>query len=197
MALKVLGVAGSLRENSYSTRGLAICLESAAEFGAETRSLELLHVELPLYRPNDERDLPAVREVLAAVEWADAYILASPDYHGTMSGAMKNFLDFHWSEFTGKLFGYICASHEKGLTVMDEMRIAVRQCYGWSMPYGVSIHGEHDFDETRTRPSDRLAGRLKMLARDLTTYGNVINGQLRADLEACERGSFCSKLIKK
>jgi NAD(P)H-dependent FMN reductase len=71
------------------------------------------------------------------VKWADAFILATPDYHGSMAGSMKNFLDYFWSEFAGKLFGYICSSHEKGLTVMDQMRTAVRQCYGWSMPYGI------------------------------------------------------------
>ena len=36
--------------------------------------------------------------------------------------------------------------HEKGLTAMDQMRTAVRQCYGWSLPYGISVNGE-DFNE--------------------------------------------------
>jgi hypothetical protein len=38
------------------------------------------------------------------------------------------------------------ASHEKGLTVADQMRTAIRQCYGWSMPYNISVNGEKDFD---------------------------------------------------
>jgi FMN reductase len=59
----------------------------------------------------------------------------------------KNFLDFYWEEFAGKTFGYICTSHEKGLTEMDQMRTAVRQCYGWSLPHGVSINGEEDFNK--------------------------------------------------
>ena len=33
------------------------------------------------------------------VKWADAFVLATPDYHGSMSGTMKNFLDFFWKEF--------------------------------------------------------------------------------------------------
>ena len=68
--------------------------------------------------------------------------------------------------FAGKLFGYVCASHEKGLTVMDHMRRAVRQCYGWSLPYGVSVHGEQDFDATGAVTNPRLTARLRMLARD-------------------------------
>ena len=104
-----------------------------------------------MYRPGGAVPADVVREVGDAVTWADAFLLATPDYHGSMSGAMKNFLDYHWEEFAGKLFGYICASHEKGLTAMDQMRTAVRQCYGWSLPYGVSVHGEHDFDSVRSR----------------------------------------------
>jgi FMN reductase len=56
-------------------------------------------------------------------------------------------LDLYWEEFVGKTFGYICTSHEKGLTEMDQMRTAVRQCYGWSLPHGVSINGEEDFNK--------------------------------------------------
>ena len=59
--------------------------------------------------------------VTAAINWADAFVLASPDFHGSMSGAMKNFLDYFWEEFAGKTFGYIIASHEKGLTVADQI----------------------------------------------------------------------------
>jgi NAD(P)H-dependent FMN reductase len=63
-----------------------------------------------------------------------------------LSGVLKNFLDYYVNEFAVKIFGYLCASHEEGLTVMDQMRTVVRQCYGWTMPYGVSINGEQDFD---------------------------------------------------
>ena len=107
--------------------------------------LDLRAVELPMYRPDRETPSEAQRNITADVEWADAFVLATPDYHGSMSGAMKNFLDYHWEELAGKVFGYICSSHEKGLTVMDQMRTVVRQCYGWSMPYGVAFDGRADF----------------------------------------------------
>ena len=126
----------------------ALCysrLTLAKEFGAETRLLDLREADLPMYNPDATPDDRAIR-ARADVTWAEAFILASPDYHGSMSGAMKIFLDYHWSEFSGKLFGYLAASHEKGLTVMEGMRLAVRQCYGWSLPYGLSIHGKYDFD---------------------------------------------------
>jgi FMN reductase len=87
-----------------------------------------------------------IQKVTNYVNWADAFVLVSPDYHSSMSGSIKNFLDYYWKEFAGKIFGYICTSHEKGLTVLDQMRTVVRQCYGWSLPYSISVNGEIDFN---------------------------------------------------
>ena len=78
-----------------------------------------------MFRPGIKSDHPAVHRAIADVEWADAFILATPDYHGSMSGAIKNFLDYHWQALAGKLFGYLCSSHEKGLLPMEQMRTAV------------------------------------------------------------------------
>ena len=58
-------------------------------------------------------------EIAELIKKADAFVLTTPDYHGSMSGSLKNFLDYFWSEFIGKTFGYIVGSHEKGLTVME------------------------------------------------------------------------------
>jgi NAD(P)H-dependent FMN reductase len=193
MPLKVLGVGGSMRAASYSTRAVRLCLESAARHGAQTRLLELRTADLPMYRPDVDDQSEAVAAVGEAVRWADAFVLGSPDYHGSMSGAIKNFLDYHWEEFAGKLFGYVCASHEKGLTVMEQMRTAVRQCYGWSLPYGVSVHGEQDFDAAGELVNARLAQRLEMLARDVVVYGALLWGQFAHDLEARTADSFAAR----
>ena len=198
MALKVLGVSGSMREGSYSRRALAAVLEAARRRGAETNLLDLRTARLPMYVPDAPPTDAAghVAPVTEAVGWADALVLGSPDYHGSMSGAIKNFLDYHWEEFTGKLFGYVCASHEKGLTVMDQMRTAVRQCYGWSLPYGVSVHGEKDFDATGHVVNPALQRRLNMLGRDIVSYGALIHEQWVADLAGDEPETFAARYRK-
>src|SRR5918992_2602239 len=186
----VLGVAGSTRQGSYSTRALKIALEHVKKHDTEVRLLELNRIVLPLYDPS----APASKEVEQAAEaiaWADAFILASPDYHGSMSGALKNFLDHFYEEFAGKAFGYIVASHEKGLTVMDQMRTAVRQCYGWSMPYGVSINGPQDFTGDEIR-NTRLSNRLSMMARDLVVYGKLLRDQFIRDFGSTEPDTFAA-----
>lgn len=181
LKLNVLGVGSSMRQGSYSTTALNMILDMAKGNEAETKLLDLRQTNLPmLYAAKD--DIHEIGQVTELVEWADAYILATPDYHGSMSGSLKNFLDYFWSEFAGKTFGYIVASHEKGLTVMDQMRTAVRQCYGWSIPYGISINPEDDFNDKKEVINRKLWSRLDMLARDLVVYGKLIRKQFVNDL---------------
>jgi NAD(P)H-dependent FMN reductase len=181
LKLNVLGVGSSMRQGSYSTIALNMILDMAKGNEAETKLLDLRQTNLPmLYAVKD--DTHEIGQVTELVEWADAYILATPDYHGSMSGSLKNFLDYFWSEFAGKTFGYIVASHEKGLTVMDQMRTVVRQCYGWSIPYGISINPEDDFNDKKEVINRKLWSRLDMLARDLVVYGKLIRKQFVNDL---------------
>ena len=191
--MNILGVSGSMRQGSYGALALAMALEAAREHGAETRVLDLRVSELPMYRPDEPLDSPILREATAMVTWADAFLLASPDYHGSMSGALKNFLDHHWDEFAGKLFGHLCASHEKGITAMEQMRLAVRQCYGWSMPYGVAVHGENDFDPSGDLKNEKVARRLKMLGRDLVVYGQLMRHQFDRDRKGDEPDTFAAR----
>jgi NAD(P)H-dependent FMN reductase len=197
MATRILGVTGSLRKNSHSTRTLTILLEIAAKrFGAEVNLLNLRETNLPFYNPGiaeTDQLYDNIKTATQAVDWADTFVLASPDYHGSMSGTLKNFLDHFWQEFAGKTFGYLCTSHEKGLTVMDQMRTAVRQCYGWSLPYGVSINSGQDFNAKGEIINSELSKRLNMLARDLIVYGKLIRDQFKKDLEGPYLDTYAAK----
>jgi FMN reductase len=192
MKFKVLGVSGSLRAKSHGRIALSAILDAATEFGAEVRLLDLRQAGLPMYNPDAEPD-PRIMHCLADVKWAQAFVLSTPDYHGAMSGAMKNFLDYHWSEFSGKLFGYLCASHEKGITAIDQMRIAVRQCYGWSLPYGVAINSQTDLDTAGQIADPTLLSRLRMLGRDIVVYGSLLHEQFLEDIVRNVPDTFAAK----
>jgi NAD(P)H-dependent FMN reductase len=194
MKLKVLGVGSSMRKRSFGTKALKIVLERMEKLEAETHLLDLRKVKMPTFNPNSSMQSGnRLKEITGEVNWADVFILTTPDYHGSMSGPMKNFLDHYWQEFAGKTFGYICASHEKGLTVMDQMRTAVRQCYGWSLPYGISVNGEEDFNEAGEIANSLLTKRLRMLARDLIIYGELIRKQFLQDLSSKESDTFAAR----
>lgn len=188
----ILGVNGSLREKSRTALALRRLLDFAAEHGAETRILDLRELELPLYRPDRSGNSAAELRMGGDMTWASAVVLASPDYHGSMSGSMKNFLDYNWEECAGKVFGYLCSSHEKGLTVMDQLRTVVRQCYGWSMPYGVSFNGREDFDSDGVLKNAKVEARLRMMARDLVVYGSLIHRQFLADVAGADATTFAA-----
>lgn len=180
-----------MRKNSFSTKVLRSVLQIISmKYNTEVRLVNLLETELPMYRPSTGFENENVKKVTSDVNWANAFLLASPDYHGSMSGTMKNFLDFFWKEFSGKTFGYIVSSHEKGLTVMDQMRTAVRQCYAWSMPYGVSINEREDFDKDVQIVNKSLQTRVEMLARDLVVYGGLIYSQFVKDRDSSEPDTF-------
>ena len=190
-----MGVGSSYNQASYGTKTLNILLHGIQKYDAETRLLDLREVDLPIFDPGASNDSADLKTQTATIEvnWADAFVLASPDYHGSMSGSMKNFLDYYWEEFAGKIFGYICTSHEKGLTVMDQMRTAIRQCYGWSLPYGISVNAEEDFNETGDIINNLLAKRLNIMARDIVVYGKLIREQFLRDVNSEVTDTFAAR----
>ena len=95
--LHILGIAGSLRQGSYSTQVLKMVLEESKKYKTDTQILELRQVNLPIYDPsasNESNNNNNIERVGNALKWADSIILSSPDYHGSMSGPLKNLIIF-------------------------------------------------------------------------------------------------------
>lgn len=194
---KLLGIGSSLRKNSSSNRILRMVLEKSQRYGADTKLIELREINLPTFNPNKPKETSDdVKNLNDQMINADAFILATPDYHGSMSGGMKNFLDYYWYELSGKIFGYIVSSHEKGLTVMDHMRTAIRQCYGWSLPYGLSVHAENDFDKNHNISNPQLQLRIENMSRDIVTYGKLLRMQFLYDINNKESNTFAFQFTK-
>jgi NAD(P)H-dependent FMN reductase len=186
-SVNVLAVAGSLQRGSVTRAVIHHVAEQLRLAGGNVDVLDFLKEPLALYNPDTAHELPGYAELQARVERADVVLLGTPDYHGSLSGAMKNFLDHFWHEFAGKLFVSVVASHEKGLTVTDQLRTIARQCYAWSLPYGVSFTEDVDVREGAI-VSESLRKRLEMLVRDVRVYGALLARQREADLAGNEPG---------
>jgi NAD(P)H-dependent FMN reductase len=192
--LNVLAVIGSLHSDSVTR---VVVNHAAARLKADGCAVDVLDLEkepLPLYNPDTADGQPLFPALKARVNRADVFILGTPDYHGSISSALKNFLDHFWHEFAGKLFATLVASHEKGLTVTDQLRTVARQCYAWSLPYGVSFAEDADVQGGQI-VGDAFGRRLEMMIRDVRVYGGLLAGQRRADL-AGEDPGFMARLRK-
>jgi NAD(P)H-dependent FMN reductase len=185
--LNVLAVVGSLNRNSVTRIVVTEVAEKLRARGCAVDILDFFQEPLALFNPESAYETAIFKNLQQRVEAADLYLLGTPDYHGSMSSAIKNFLDHFWQEFAGKLFATIVSSHEKGLTVTDQLRTVARQCYAWSLPYGVSFSEREDLKDGQVS-SDTLRKRLEMFAHDATVYGRVLAEQRRVDLAGNEPG---------
>lgn len=94
--LKVVGIGGTLRENSTSLGALGRSLAAAEDAGAVVELLDLNELRLPMYEPGktlDEYD-ENVRRLVSAIRGADGLLVSTAAYHGSLAGVTKNALDF-------------------------------------------------------------------------------------------------------
>jgi FMN reductase len=100
--LKVVGIGGTLREGSTSLGALRRALAASGEAGADVELLDLNELKLPMYEPRKSLDEYGdnVRRLVDTVSGADALLLSTAAYHGTLAGVTKNALDF--VQFLGK-----------------------------------------------------------------------------------------------
>src|ERR1700755_1529595 len=91
--MRVLGIAGSLRRDSYNRKLLRA---AGAMFppGAELQEWDGL-ADIPAVNEDEELDPPAiVQAFLKLIEDADALLISTPEYNSSLPGALKNALDW-------------------------------------------------------------------------------------------------------
>src|SRR3712207_4782406 len=100
--LRVDGIGGTLREGSTCLGALRRAMDAARDAGAETRLLDLRELALPMYEPG--RPIadygPEAERFIEEVREADALLISTAAYHGTLAGVSKNALDF--TQFLGR-----------------------------------------------------------------------------------------------
>jgi NAD(P)H-dependent FMN reductase len=192
--LNVLAVVGSSNQKSSTRIVIGHMAELLKTYQCQVDVLDFQSEPLALFNPDTSYSHHSYDPLKARVHRADVFLLGTPDYHGSVSSTLKNFLDHFWQEFTGKLFASIVASHEKGLTVTDQIRTVARQCYAWSLPYGVSFMDKEDLKDGQIS-NENFKKRLEMMARDIKVYGELLARQRAADLKGSDPG-FMARLRK-
>jgi NAD(P)H-dependent FMN reductase len=186
-ALQVLCVVGTSAAKSATHTVIGHIARRLHTLGADVDIFDPSKEPLLLFNPESSYAAQEFLRLKERVEKADAYVLGTPDYHGSISSTLKNFLDHFWQEFAGKLFAQVVCSHEKGLTVIDQLRTVARQCYAWTLPYGLSFASSIDLKDEDVIAT-ALEERIEMFVHDLQVYGLVLRQQRSADLSGTYPG---------
>ncbi|MFD0262827.1 NADPH-dependent FMN reductase [Kitasatospora indigofera] len=149
--LKVVAVGGSPRAGSTAELALRVTLREAERQGAEIRLIGGADLLIPLYDPRTENRSPAARRLVTALAEADGIVLASPAYHGSVSGLVKNALDYAEElrddtrpYFTGRAVGCLAVAQgwHGAVSTLGALRSVVHALRGWPTPLGVAVNTE-------------------------------------------------------
>ncbi len=168
MGITVVGIGGSIRADSQTERALSVVLDSARLVGAETVAITGTDLVLPFYDPMVlDRSAVALRLVETLRE-ADGVVLVSPGYHGTVSGLVKNALDYVEDlrsdtrpYLDGRAIGCVAMAlgWQAAVTTLTALRSIVHALRGWPTPLGAALNsGEVTFDAHGV-PSDPAVDR--------------------------------------
>ncbi len=177
----MLVVSGSARLDGRAAAVVEHVLAVTQEAGAELRVHDLSQLRLPLME-QDASDQPAMPEVMRVrgdAAWAQGFLLVTPEYHGNMSGALKNWFDFLWLELAGKFAGVVAVT---GGGSGDMSLTAVRNCFNWCHGFTLPYHAAArpvDFEGGRLA-SEATRERIARIAFDVCRYAPVIREAFEA-----------------
>jgi FMN reductase len=140
--VKIVGIGGSLRAGSYSQMALRIAADRAQTLGASVEIFDLRTLDLPFCDgENDYQTYPDVEKLRNAVRQADGLILATPEYHGSVSGALKNALDLmSFEHLDGKVAGAISVlGGQVNSNALNDLRTILRWVHAWVIPEQIAI----------------------------------------------------------
>ncbi|WP_163100800.1 NADPH-dependent FMN reductase [Peribacillus alkalitolerans] len=143
----------------------------AREFGAEL--IDLSEIVLPLYNGEaSQAEEKEVQRLKKSVQEADGIILATPEYHSGMSGALKNVLDFLSNEqFAHKPVALLAVAGggKGGINALNNMRIIGRGLYANVIPKQLVLD-PHCFDYDNDGLKNDPAILVKALVEELQLY---------------------------
>lgn len=156
----IVGLGGTTRPDSTSERALRHALDRVAALGFATQIFGSPQLPREPYDPTRAERSVEAREMVQALRRCDGLIIATPAYHGGISGLVKNAIDFTEDlreddrvYLQGRAVGCIvCADGPQAMgSTLASLRAVVHSLRGWPTPYGATLHAS-------TRPFGDAAG---------------------------------------
>lgn len=145
----IVGLGGTTKQNSSSERTLRHVLERCEAAGADTLLFGGPALDMPMYAPEISERTEKARALVEGLRRADGVVIASPGYHGTVSGLIKNALDYVQDMagdervyFEGRAVGLIAvaAGWQATGTTLATLRSITHALRGWPTPMAVTIN---------------------------------------------------------
>ena len=178
--VKIVGIAGSLRDSSYSVKALTEAITRVEALGAEVEILDLRDMNLPFCDGGDEYpEYPDVTKLRDAVKAADGLIIATPEYHGSVSGVIKNALDLmSFEHLSGKVVGSISVlGGQSNSNALNDLRIIIRWVHGWVIPEQIAVgQAWQAFDKEGKLTDEKLSQRFDKFAQSLVDNTRKLTG---------------------
>jgi FMN reductase len=176
----VLGIGGTTRAGSSSELVLRAAMKAITALGADTEMLAGPDMILPLYAPENPARDPKAARLIELVRRADAMVVASPGYHGSISGMIKNALDYVEDTardprpyLDGRAVGCIACAYGWQATgsTLIALRTIVHALRGWPTPLGVAANTTTRlFGEDGCCIDQGLKANLEMLAGQVMQF---------------------------
>jgi len=177
----VVGIGGTSREGSSTDCALRAALAAAEAAGACTCFFGgTFLTRLPLYDPDVSARTEEQRRLVNAVREADGVIIASPGYHGGVSGLVKNALDLledlreHERPYLDqRAVGCIVTAFgwQTSGTTLTALRSIVHALRGWPTPLGAALNtSERIFDATGACTDEKSALQLAIVGRQVVEF---------------------------
>jgi FMN reductase len=155
-------------------------LKAVERAGARTRLISGPALQLPMYQPENPDRSEAACDLVAQLALADGIILGSPGYHGSISGLIKNALDYAEDlrtdirpYFSGRAVGCIATAGgwPGAVNTLGALRDIVHALRGWPTPLGAAINSsERVFDEQGECLVPRVAQVLDLIAAEVIGF---------------------------
>lgn len=175
----VIGISGSLSNDSATLRLVECALDGARDEGASAVMVDLRDFELPFCDGRDNYDTypPRVQDLRTLVRSAHGIILASPEYHNSLSGVLKNALDLITTDdISGKMCGLlgVAGGGHGAINALNALRLICRGLGAWVLPQQVSVsHIARAFDSTGALRDPDLAHRVRRLGALVATNARL------------------------
>ena len=178
--IKIVGINGSLRPGSYSAMALEVAISRVQGLGVETEIIDLRKLSLPFCNGGDDySDYPDVAKMQQTVKSAAGLILATPEYHGSVSGVMKNALDLmSFEDLSGKVAGLISVlGGQSNSNALNDLRIILRWVHAWVIPEQIGLgQAWKVFNEEGKILDEKLSQRFDAFAESLVDNTRKLKG---------------------